>query len=155
MNSSCLCDASSSVIFMFEFLEESQSFPGQNGFIFGGTWFGVALINHACFHKISSNFPSRKYENPNKISLAPDPITYTEFEAKRVYSFQNLKWTYCMNVLYLLSSNRKFYSKYGAKKYHWKSTQSVNLTGKSDFLPDRIFNQKTYRFLSYLVKFAD
>ena len=88
VNSSCLCDASS-VIFMFEFLEESQSFPGQNGFICGGTWFGVALINHACFHKISSNFPSRKYVNPNKISLAPDPITYTEFEAKRVYSFQN------------------------------------------------------------------
>ena len=96
VNSSCLCDALS-VIFMFEFLEGSQSFPGQNGFIFGGTWVGVALINHACFHKISSNFPSRKYENPNKISLAQDPITYTEFEAKASLFFSKFfAWTYCI-----------------------------------------------------------
>ena len=118
--------------------------------IFGDTWVGAALIKHGCFHKISSSFPSRKHENSNKISLAPDPITYTEFKAKRVYSFQIFSHERIVFAIKL----RKFYSKYGAKKYHWKSTQLVNLTGKSDFLPNRIFNQKTYRFLSYLVKFA-
>ena len=98
---------------MFEFLEGSQSFPGQNRFL-GVFGLGVALIKHASFHKISTNFPSRKHKNPNKISLAPDPITYMEFEAKRVYSFQNFSHE---RIVFSIK-HRKLYSKYGDKKYH-------------------------------------
>ena len=99
---------------MFEFLEGSQSFPGQNGFL-GVFGLGMALIKHASFHKISTNFPSRKNENPNKINPAPDPITYTEFEAKRVYYFQNFNSN--ERIVFAIK-RRKFDSKYGAKKYH-------------------------------------
>ena len=108
-----MCDASS-VIYMLEFLDGKQSFPGQNGFLGYCTWVGVALIKHACFHKISSNFPSRKHKNPNKICPAPDPITFTEFEVKRVYSFQNFNSN--ERIVFALE-HRKLYSKYG-KKYH-------------------------------------
>ena len=75
----------------------------------------VSLIKHACFHKISSNFPSPKHENSNKISPAPDPITYTKFEARRVYYFQNFSSN--ERIVFAIK-RRKFDSKYGAKKYH-------------------------------------